>query len=323
MRISAYMLITLASLVGSVALGKPDPDYRARCQTFLNEAMAPLHRDPMTRLVNQRQHGNSAISDEKSALVHVEVAQKVQAVCEAVDLAALTSRPCWYVLGRPAHDPAEWCGAAAEAPALVRQAVLNHARRVVNVTGSSSIQTPAAFQERDGFLSFEGPVAFEDRLTFGGAKPSGSLKTVSANVEALLKSVGWEDSSVLWGEQKERLDELRKAVESSAHSWKSPAPARNPEGRYGGRLAKVQIKKWHPRARIHSAYLSRPSWKIHKNPLGVIQRRTLPGYVLFKRPKDPYCQLRPFTLTEAYSGGGKYQKAATVSIGYVRFQACS
>ncbi len=78
----------------------------------------------------------------------------------------------------------------------------------------------------------------------------------------------------------------------------------------------------HSEAHVYATYLSRASWKIHRNSLGVILRRTLPGYVLFKLPADPFCQLRSYTLTESYAGGGTYQKAAGVRFGYIRFQAC-
>ena len=78
----------------------------------------------------------------------------------------------------------------------------------------------------------------------------------------------------------------------------------------------------HPDAVVEDAFLSRAGWKIHKNALGVVLRRTLPGYALFKLDDDPYCQLRPYTLTEQYSGGGTFAQASGVSFGYVRYQRC-
>ena len=140
------------------------------------------------------------------------------------------------------------------------------------------------------------------------------------NVAEVLSAAGIEDSEeALWGEQKARLDTLRGEVEKTAGAWQSPAKKAD---NYSTALAAGQIKEWHGDAQVHDAYLSRDSWKIHKNALGVPDRRTLPGYVIFKLPDDPYCQLRSYTLTEQYAGGGTYQKAGGVRFGYVRFQDC-
>ena len=139
--------------------------------------------------------------------------------------------------------------------------------------------------------------------------------------KALLTAAGVTDAeTALWGEQKTRVDALRNEVEKTAGIWKTPeAKLQN----YSSDLVKKQILKWHPKASVRQAFISRESWKIHKNALGVTLRRTMPGYVFFKLPEDPLCQLRSYTLTEQYVGAGKFQKAKGVRLGYVRFQKCS
>jgi len=43
---------------------------------------------------------------------------------------------------------------------------------------------------------------------------------------------------------------------------------------------------------------------------------------LFRMPGEKLCQLRSWTLTETYRGSSRYQRAAGVQIGYVRWQSC-
>ncbi|PON11962.1 hypothetical protein C2W62_42095 [Candidatus Entotheonella serta] len=72
---------------------------------------------------------------------------------------------------------------------------------------------------REGFLTFEGPVTFAEKLRFSG----GVMKHATAPVAKLLAAVGIENADdAIWGEQKQRLDALRAAVESSATTWQTP-----------------------------------------------------------------------------------------------------
>ncbi|MFQ5486302.1 MAG: hypothetical protein ACE5DO_13345, partial [Desulfobacterales bacterium] len=140
------------------------------------------------------------------------------------------------------------------------------------------------------------------------------------HIDALMAAAGVKNAEdLLWSEQKKRVDDLRKEVEKTANRWVSPEEKAD---NYSTKLARKQIQKMHPDAKVYKAYLSRASYKIIKNSLGIPLRQTMPGYVLFKLKEDPYCQLRSYTLTEQYEGGGKYRKAAGVRFGYVRFQKC-
>lgn len=290
--------------------------HKQQCVAFQQEAMKPLARDPMNRLINQMLHGNSGLGSVEGVNQHRQMAGDVLAVCRSLDYQVLMAQPCFYVLGRPDYDPVNWCNAAAQADELIKAAVLNQARQTIAIVGSSTIQSVQEFHEREGWLTFEGPVTFKTKLFFG----TQGREAVMGNVGQVLVAAGIDNAEeALWGEQKARLDTLRMEVEKTAGTWTSPPQKAD---NYSTALAADQIKQWHGNAEVHDAYLSRESWKIHKNALGIPDRRTLPGYVVFKLPEDPYCQLRSYTLTEQHAGGGTYQNAGGVRFGYVRFQDC-
>ncbi|MEM7224535.1 MAG: hypothetical protein AAF495_16270 [Pseudomonadota bacterium] len=290
--------------------------HKEQCVAFQQQAMTPLARDPMIRLINQMHNGNSGIGSVEGVERHRTVAAEVLAVCQSLDYELVISKPCFYVLGRWDHDPQNWCEAAGQADALIQAMALNQARQTIAIVGDSTIQSVPEFHEREGWLTFEGPVTFEGKMTFSRE----GREAVMDNVAQVLQAAGIEDAeAALWGEQKARLATLREEVEKTAGSWQSPQKKAD---NYSTALVANQIKEWHEDAEVLDAYLSRASWKIHKNALGIPDRRTLPGYVIFKLPEDPYCQLRSYTLTEQHAGGGTYQEAAGVRIGYVRFQDC-
>ena len=287
------------------------------CREFLDKAMLPQNHDPMTRLIRQQLHGNQAIADAEQVQHHQQVAQQVLSVCHSLDYPTLTSQACYYAIGGPEKDPKNWCEAAKGANQLIAAAALGHAKRSIQVVGSSTIQTPEQFIKDEGWLHFEGPVTFKEKLFFGAH----GRETQMNNTKTLLAAAGVKDAeTALWGEQKTMVDALRQEVEKTAGTWTTPeAKLQN----YSSDLVKKQILTWHSNASVRQAFISRESWKIHKNALGVILRRTMPGYVLFQLPDDPFCQLRSYTLTEQYVGAGKFQKAKGVRLGYVRFQKCS
>lgn len=306
-----------ASRAETAKIAKAAEDaWRASCQDFQDRAMTAQHREPMTRLILQALEGNQGIGSAEMIQQHAEVAQAVNAVCAGTDLAAMEAKPCWYVLRRAAHDPVQWCRTAADGPALIRATVLNHARQVIGSVGSSTIQSVDEFRQSEGWLTFEGPVEFDRRFQLD---TSGNA-AVMQNLSKLLASAGIENAEqALWGDQKDRLEALKQAVLETAPGW--PMPQSQTDS-YATALAEKQVRSMHPQAKIHRALISRASYKIHTNALGVPDRRTLPGYVLFELPGEPFCQLRRFTLTEQYAGGGTYQPASGVRFGYVRFQSC-
>ncbi len=285
------------------------------CRTFSKQAMGPKNREAMTRLILQKLHNNQQIVSVEGVKKHQEAAKRVTAVCNSIDRKALGSR-CYYSIGGPEKFPQNWCDAAKNSAQLIAAAAINNAKKHIKLMGAAKVQTPKQFMERGGWLTYERPVTFKEKLYFGPKAGGGSMKRVDALLAAAGAKVSQDE---LWGDQKKNVDALRKAVVETAGTWKTP-PAKLKN--YSSALAKEGILNWHPKAKVLTAFIGRKSWKVHKNALGIILRRTMPGYVLFKLKEDPLCQLRSYTLTETYVGAGKFAKAAGVRLGYVRFQKC-
>ena len=115
------------------------------------------------------------------------------------------------------------------------------------------------------------------------------------------------------------FEDLRKNAESKGGQWKLPEDA----GRdYSVELAKSQHENFVAKGKFIKAWLSRTSWRVHKNALGVPLRRTKPGFIYCSVDGQKLCQITSYTLTEPHMGGGKYAKASKVTWGYSRLQSC-
>lgn len=74
--------------------------------------------------------------------------------------------------------------------------------------------------------------------------------------------------------------------------------------------------------KVVDLWISRASWKIQRNSLGVILSRTKPGYLLYEDPSGQACILKELWVKEAYAGGSTYEKASAWRYSKVRFQSC-
>lgn len=285
------------------------------CKAFSKRAMGPDNREAMHRLILQKLHNNQKIVSPEGVKKHQQAAKRVTSVCNSIDRKALGSR-CYFSIGGPEKFPNNWCDAAKNSNKLIAAAAINNAKAHIKLMGAAKVQTPENFKKNNGWLRYERPITFKEKLYFGPKAGGGSMKRINALLAAAGAKVSQDE---LWGDQKKNVDALRKAVVETAGTWKTP-PAKLKN--YSSALAKEGIVNWHPNAKVLTAFISRKSWKVHKNRLGIILRRTMPGYVLFKLKEDPLCQLRSYTLTETYVGAGKFAKAAGVRLGYVRFQKC-
>ena len=291
-------------------------NHRMECKKYLDTALTPQRRMSMLNLILQMQNNESYITSVDEVNKYAQVVTEFNQACQALDLKLITDKACWFANNSPENNPKLACEAAARGPELIKGAVINHAKRNTASLGDSHVQSLEQFHERNGWLTYEGKVTFKSHLQQGNAIPP----AVRKNTLKLLTAAGLEgQDQEIWSGQNNRLETLKQEVEKTAGSWETPS---NQGENYSSELVIGGIKRWHPDADIKSAFLGRSSWKIHRNALGVILRRSLPGYILFKLPSDPYCQLRSYTLTEQYSGEGQYEKASGVRIGYVRFQKC-
>jgi len=113
---------------------------------------------------------------------------------------------------------------------------------------------------------------------------------------------------------------LRTETKSAAGGYTLP-PKKGEN--YSSDLAEKQVENFSFDTDVIDAYLTRDSWKVFQNALGVPLRRTIPGVVFYEVEGQELCQLQHFTLTEPHIGGGNYGEAAEVKLGHVRFQKCS
>ncbi len=63
-----------------------------------------------------------------------------------------------------------------------------------------------------------------------------------------------------------------------------------------------------------------PAGAVHAQ--SYLEQKDKSGFVLLQVKGDPLCQLRSWTVSEDYQGGGRYQPATGATVGYVRWQAC-
>ena len=115
------------------------------------------------------------------------------------------------------------------------------------------------------------------------------------------------------------FEDLRQDAKTKNGQWDLPKDAGKD---YSVDLAKTQHANFTAKGKFIKAWLSRDSWRIHKNALGVPLRRTKPGFVYYSVDGQSLCQITAYTLTEPHLGGGKYEKATKVTWGYTRLQGC-
>jgi len=224
----------------------------------------------------------------------------------------------------PQQDARAWCSAASQAPAAIRNRLIR-SRPDWETIAEEPYDDEDELSDRDGWASVEGPTSFTEILSFDRMMYVELADFTSEEQKIMFTSLDIAASDFKhYGDAQEIIEEFRQAIERGADCWsKLPRASADVKADYGPALAANQITaQWHPEAAVIDTWYSRGNWKIHRNNLGIIQRRTLPGYVMFKLPEDPYCQVRSFTLTEQYRGGDSFQKARGVRFGYVRFQDC-
>lgn len=286
------------------------------CRDFEKEAMKSVDRQAMVGLVGLLgDKGKVTYGQVDHVKKAVEAAKAIAAFCAKPQYKDVGKTGCrWMKVGGRDRDPSAWCEAAAKYQELVKQGVMNFVAQQGRTAGAGDVK-PDELAKRDGWLTFEGPVTYKGHLFFGEE----AKKRLMDKLGPMFAAAGMDnlDDPSLWEAQKAQKDALRAKVDELAPTWK---PYRTVGKDYGCGLAKRVIKKWHRKARIAKVGLRDKSWHIRKNALGVPLERTRQGIVFFKIPGEKWCQARSYILTETYKGGGRYQKANGVRIGYVRFQ---
>ena len=288
------------------------------CQAFSDAVMSRRNRRAMTAYL---QAPDSVLATYKSISRFLTLSDRIVTRCAEPNYAEILRVGC---SDNPEDDPKVWCEAAMSA----RNSIRNHLTRKVDSWESmaeSRYMSADELDQQNGWVRIEGPTTFDHVLSFERMIYVNSADFSHEKQRSLFSDLNIKATDFPYYEATlDYIDELREAIEDSVGDWPAVAKvAGSQDNQYGAPLAARQItEQWHPDAEPKGSWLSRSSWKIIRNDLGVILRRTVPGHVLFKLPQDPYCQLRSFTLTEQYTGNGSYQRANGVRFGYVRFQSC-
>ncbi|MBX2885290.1 MAG: hypothetical protein KTR32_35375 [Granulosicoccus sp.] len=297
-------------------------DQRARlapvCDAFSKEVMTRRNQRRMTAYF---QNADAIKSDYKSMSRFLTLAESISTRCAKPDYSALLKTSC---SDSQDLDPKSWCETATTARTTMRNHILRETSSWETIAENRYISADK-LDRSNGWIPIEGPTSLEKTLSFDRMMYVNNVDFGPEKQRDLFADLDIQpDDFPYYTASLDYIDELREAINEGAASWPAaPRAASGEDTNYGTALAAETItQRWHPTAEIRDSWLSRANWKIIKNNLGVILRRTLPGHVLFKLPDDPYCQIRSFTLTEQYTGSGTFQPAKGVRFGYVRFQSC-
>lgn len=208
---------------------------------------------------------------------------------------------------------ARYCATVAMGDELLQRGVKNLLAHHAKHSGPPKADELAA---RDGWIPLEGDVKWND--VFSGAALYDQLR---ARYEPLFEQAGLGKVSPveMFGSLSEQYAELEAKVRELAPTWTLPG---KPCKGVGCGVAKAWLARTYRGAKLLHLREGRASWKIVKNALDVPTHRSKPGHALLQIPGEPLCQLRSWTVTETYAGGGRYQPATGVKLGYVRWQTC-
>jgi hypothetical protein len=288
------------------------------CRAFEKEAMTLENKKVMRSMVLLLKDPGAVQLPRASVVQQWKaVAMAVKAICAQPKYKDVGKVGCrWMKVSGRQRDPSAWCEAASTWKSLVQKAVMNrikHHTKVFSNIGPSA----ETLAKREGYLHFEGPVTYKGQLNFGAE----AKQKLLGKLKPLMDAAGINDmgNDRLFAKFTAAKDALRAKVDELAPTWKS-RPKKGSD--YSCAKARRKIKGWHPKAAIKKAYLS-GGWKNRKNALGVPLERSKSGIIIFKLRGEKWCQSRGYVVTETYKGGGRYQKASGVAVGYIRFQkAC-
>ncbi len=298
----------------------------ALCREFRKEVMTNKRMYSMMGLLGRAGHLSGA---SKGSLADIrERAKTVAAACAQPKYADVGKGGCDWLkrpAGRAQWDPEEWCAIAPK----WQEIALGWARADIEKELTSFDHRPLVSNKLEGSQSLTffarcvpNSEGWTDVERYDACTLSEEMRakfTAKYAQKFIDIEVEPETDDTTLAPLDNAFAEARRLIDEKAPTWRSPTKDGSD---YSVGLAKKQLRKWIKGARWKKGYLSRATWKISKNALGIPLRRTKPGYVLYQVPGERWCQIRSYTLTEEYSGGGTYQKAGGVRFGYQRFQKC-
>lgn len=209
---------------------------------------------------------------------------------------------------------ARYCDTATKAAELMKKGVTNLIAHHAKNSGPTRII--ADFARYEGYLDVDGVIGWT--AYFSGAALKARL---TKQVQPLLAQADMapSDADSLFAEIAAEYAQLEAKAREAAPTWPLPgAPCSGP----GCAQAKTFVQQWYRGSTIKRFQHTSPGWKILTNDLGVPTYRERYGFALVQVKGDPLCQLRMWTYSEPYAGGGRYTPGRDVHLHSVRWQTC-
>jgi hypothetical protein len=287
---------------------------RKTCQAFRDElARGDGDRGRIELLANLADGQDLFWQTVEEGAAYKATIARVGALCAKPAYANIQAA-CEYATSAGSPRDGAYCSAAAQGDELMKRGARNLAAFHAIHTGPE--RTADELEAAQGWIVVEGPVTWAEY--FSGKKLRDLLRKRFAPVFAQAGLDGVDDAEV-FGKLAAQFAAIEAKARELAPGWDLPGSTCSGAA---CAAAKRTMSGFQRGARLRRLLQSDSGWRIVKNGLGVPTERVKGGYALLSVPGDPFCQLRSWTVSEAYQGGGRYQAARGASIGYVRWQPC-
>ena len=259
------------------------------------------------------------INDKVRKTRHPEQLEKWKADLEAIH--SLCSGKYKGIKNDPRYgtsnerNPEMWCKTAALKDKILRQLVANQVASTVASTTERFTKAAAEFEQYEGYIRMDSVQEVKAINT-----PELYKKEVNEQNAPLFTVAGMEPDANVWKDFDGAHAGLWAKIDKLAPTWKRPAKKGGGPGAAAAKKRMIGALKGN---KVKAAYITRDSWQIIKNSLGIPIRRTKPGYVVYKEATDnKWCKGRSFTYAEEYIKG-KFKKSSEVKeLGFIRYEKC-
>lgn len=209
---------------------------------------------------------------------------------------------------------ARFCETAAKGEELLKAGVKNLIAHHAKHSGPTQIIKD--FDRYQGYLDVDGVIGWT--AYFSGAAVKDRLTKQVAPLLAQA-NMNTTDGDALFAGIASEYAQLEAKARETAPTWELPGAACSGPG---CAQAKKFVQQWYRGSSIKRFLHTAPGWKILTNDFGVPTYRERYGFALVQVKGDPFCQLRMWTYSEQYAGGGRYTPGRDVHLHSVRWQSC-
>ncbi len=236
--------------------------------------------------------------------------ERSSALCKRMPTAGAS---CAFGLTAPPLD-ARYCETAAKGAELMKAGVKNLIAFHAKNSGPTRIIKD--FDRFQGYLDVDGVIGWTAYFT-GAALKERLMKQVAPLLAQANMSAS--DGDALFASIAAEYAQLEAKARETAPTWELPGA---PCSGVGCAQAKKFVQQWYRGSTIKRFQHTAPGWKILTNDFGVPTYRERYGFALVQVKGEPFCQLRMWTYSEQYAGGGRYTPARDVHLHSVRWQSC-